>query len=79
MKFDYLRLALGLVKALSHFLMFLREKELLDAGEARAVARIMQEASNDIARAEKARDEIRKRNAAIDWNSKLPDDDFRRD
>jgi hypothetical protein len=79
MKFDYLRLALGLVQALSRLLMFLREKELLDAGEARAVARMMQEASNDISRAEKARDEARRRNAAIDYDSKLPDDTFRRD
>lgn len=78
MKFDYLRLAIGLVQALVRFLTYLRERELLQAGEARAVARYLRQAAEDVSRANKARDETRRRNDSIPDDRSLPADEFTR-
>ena len=76
---DYLKLALGLITLLTRFITYLREKELLKAGEAQAIAMQMRTAASEIARANRAREEAAKRNASVSNGSSLPDDQFRRD
>lgn len=76
---DYFKLALGLITLLTKFLVYIREKELLKAGEAAAVANQMRTAASEIAKANKAREEARRNNANVPSTDSLPDDGFRRD
>lgn len=60
------------------FITYVREKELISAGEQNMLASILSKQADDIAKASKAREDTRNHNAAVPANVSLPDDGFQR-
>lgn len=71
---DWLRLLLALVQAFGSVVLYLRTKDLLDAGGAKVIADALKGQSDEIHRAQAAREKVRA-DAARDPAGVLRDDD----
>lgn len=73
------KVALALAQGLVSLLTYLRERQLLQAGEDKALADVLQGELNAINKATAARLAARARNAAVPKSDSLPNDGHRRD
>lgn len=73
------KLAIISASLLATFITWLRENELMNAGEQRMLASILTRQANDIQTAIKARQDASANNAAIPSGVSLPTDGHRRD
>jgi len=77
--FTMAKLLLALAQLLSLGLTYARERDLMNAGEAQAIAVLLKTQADIIDNADKARAAAHAANNVIPPSSSLPDDGFRRD